>query len=56
MVDVDEDNAELLREALHKLKHAGAELFQIDLGVDFPRPHRAHYLADSFPRDTDGNS
>jgi Asp-tRNA(Asn)/Glu-tRNA(Gln) amidotransferase A subunit family amidase len=35
VVDVDEETVELFREALRKLKGAGAELVEIDLGVDF---------------------
>ena len=34
LLDVDEETPELFREALRKLKDAGAELVEIDLGVD----------------------
>ena len=35
LLDVDEETPELFREALRKLEDAGAELVEIDLGVDF---------------------
>jgi Asp-tRNA(Asn)/Glu-tRNA(Gln) amidotransferase A subunit family amidase len=35
LLDVDDETEELFREAIRKLKHAGAELVEIDLGVDF---------------------
>jgi indoleacetamide hydrolase len=35
LLDVDGETEELFRETIRKLKHAGAELVEIDLGVDF---------------------